>query len=574
MYLQFDFNGKSTCFGQPLYIIQTHLHNEVQACFKQIQQATKDGFYVAGYVSYEAASAFIPYLTTHNKSAMPLLWFGVFEKPIAPIENERLSSHPLSQPYHWKIDTSDTDYQNAIKCIHDNIAQGNVYQVNYTARLTTTIPKQVAYDYYKKIRHAQQANYCAYLDTGERQILSASPELFFHWKQGKITTKPMKGTITRGKTLAEDLSQINILRQSDKDRSENLMIVDLLRNDLSKIAHLNSIKIPALFTIEKYPTVWQMTSTITAETKPETTLFDLFKALFPCGSITGAPKVTAMQIITQLETSPREIYCGAIGFITPDQEAIFNVPIRTLHIDNQTNKATYGAGGGITWSSTDKGEYQELLAKAEILSTPTLPAELLESLLLCNGQYFLLALHLKRLRGSARYFNFKFSYKHTKQQLQSLAKELHTGNYKVRLLLNQQGEITITNEPIEKIECVLQAKWSDKIIYSNNKLLYHKTTNRSFYPIASLDNEQLLVNEHNQVTEFVNGNLVIYTKGRFLTPPQSVGLLNGTLRQWLLKHRYIQEKILYPQDIEHADHIYFINSVRGIRKVILSPSHK
>lgn len=567
MYLQFDFHGKSTHFCQPLYIIETHLHHEVSACFKKIQQALDEGCYAAGYVSYEAASAFTPYLKTHHKSTMPLLWFGIFKKPS---QGSPPPIIPLSQIYDWAIKTSRKDYQKAIQYIHENIAQGNVYQVNYTARLTTTMHKQAAYSYYQKIRHAQQANYCAYLDTDDRQILSASPELFFHWQQGKITTKPMKGTIARGKTLAEDRVQRKILSESDKDRSENLMIVDLLRNDLSKIAHLNSIKVPELFTIEKYPTVLQMTSTITAETRPDTTLFDIFKALFPCGSITGAPKASAMQIITQLETSQRDIYCGAIGFITPDQEAIFNVPIRTLHIENQTNTATYAAGGGITWSSTVTGEYQELLAKAEILSTNTLPEHLLESLLLCDGQYFLLALHLRRLKNSAHYFNFKFFYTQTKQQLQALAQEHHSGNYKVRLLLNQQGEITLTKEPIDTTPSILQANWSALIMQSSNRLLYHKTTNRSFYPASSPNLEQLLLNEQEQVTEFTTGNIVISQQGKFLTPPQTVGLLNGTLREWLLKRNHIQEKILYKEDIEHAEHIFFINSVRGIRKVILT----
>lgn len=566
-FLQFDFNGKNLCFCQPERVIQTHLISEVINCFQQLQQAIQQGYYVAGYIAYEAAPAFTAYLSTHVKGEMPLLWFGVYKQPThtPPIQ----TSQPFTTPLAWQLNTPFDKYQQAIRTIKEQIANGNFYQINHTIRLNTTFDPSISYALYQQICQAQQADYCAYLDMGPFKLLSASPELFFHWQQGTITTKPMKGTIGRGKALAEDEQQSQLLALSAKDQAENLMIVDLLRNDLSKIAELDSIKVPQLFTIEKYPTVLQMTSTITAQTKTNTRLQDIFTALFPCGSITGAPKAIAMQTIKQLEDTPREAYCGAIGFVTPDQEAIFNVAIRTIKVNTSKHLASYGVGGGITWSSTEKAEYQEALTKAKILTYQQQPKELLESLLLIDGQYFLLSLHLKRLKDSAHYFNFKFNYQLLKKQLLILAKQHATGSYKVRLLLEKQGFFHIEAATLQATSSELQATWFTSPINSQNILLYHKTTHRDFYPEASLTKEYLLTNEQGEVTEFVSGNLVIFKQGKWLTPPVNSGLLAGTLRQWLLSKKFISEQILYKQDIESAEQILFINSVRGARRVTL-----
>lgn len=568
IHLQFDFNGERTNFCHPLEVIETDCLRQVADCFRKLQKAIDEGFYVAGYIAYEAAPAFTPYLSTHTKGKMPLLWFGIFEKPFKTPDKE--DQYTQSMP-DWQMDTLQPDYQQKIQSIRHEIAQGNVYQVNYTVRLNAKLTADNGYAYYKKICEAQQANYCAYLDIGNFQLLSASPELFFHWKSGTITTKPMKGTISRGKTLAEDKIQANTLACSTKDQAENLMIVDLLRNDISKIADLNSIKVPQLFTLEKYPTVFQMTSTITAKTKPNTTLFEVFKALFPCGSITGAPKASAMNIITQLEASPREAYCGAIGFVSPKLGATFNVAIRTIELDKKVQQARYGVGGGITWKSTAKGEYQEIFAKAKVLTSNHLPKQLLESLLLVNGQYFLCALHLRRLKNSALYFNFTFNYSELSHQLKSLARQYHFGTYKVRLLINKHGHIDCEATPITLDELPINAKWSQYKVDSMNCLLYHKTTRREFYPKLEHPNQEfLLVNEKDQVTEFVNGNLVALIKGQWLTPPISSGLLTGTLREYLLTNQFISEQILYKKDVEEAEQLLFINSVRGAKKVILS----
>ena len=562
-FLQFDFNGKSLCFCRPQKIIQTRRLNEVVSCFLELQQAIEKGYYIAGYVAYEAAPAFVNFLQTHPETNSPLLWFGIYKAPI--VNNKNFS--PITEQLYWQLDTSFEDYQQAIQTIHQQIKAGNVYQVNYTVRLTSSINLTHSYALYKKICQAQQANYCAFLDMGEYQLLSASPELFFHWKEGIITTKPMKGTIARGKNVTLDQQQGCLLANSTKDQAENLMIVDLLRNDLSKIARLNSIQVPQLFTVEKYPTLFQMTSTIKARTKANTHLLNIFQALFPCGSITGAPKASAMEIINNLEKTARRAYCGTIGFVTPQQEAIFNVAIRTIEVHTAQARAYYGVGGGVTWDSSDKNEYQEILTKAKVLTAQPLPKELLESLLLADGRYFLLPLHIRRLQQSANYFNFVFNYSVVKKQLMQLAAQYPQGIYKVRLLLSQIGncECQLTN--INPLKQPLNASWSPIKMNSQNIFIYHKTSTRDFYPTVTLEKEYLLLNERDEITEFVNGNIVILKQHKWLTPPPTSGLLAGTLRQWLVNKKYLTEQVLFKEDIDAAEQIIFINSVRGARLV-------
>ena len=327
---------------------------------------------------------------------MPLLWFGIFEKP-SSFEGQGNDSFHLSD---WTSKTSQPLYKAGFEKIKSEIKQGNTYQVNYTLRLQSQFSGD-DYAFYQQLVKAQDSNYSAYLHTGRFRILSASPELFFHWKDDVITTRPMKGTVKRGLHYDEDVAQANWLADSVKNQAENVMIVDLLRNDVSVVAEQGSVHVPALFEIEQYPTVWQMTSTVKAKTRGEATVMDIFKALFPCGSITGAPKIKTMDIIQHVEDAPREVYCGAIGYITPNREAIFNVPIRTVWIDSETGQAEYGAGGGITWDSELTDEYGEALLKAKLLTVVRPDFQLLESFRLENGEYYLLQHHMERLmRGS------------------------------------------------------------------------------------------------------------------------------------------------------------------------------
>ncbi|WP_051217343.1 aminodeoxychorismate synthase component I [Paenibacillus assamensis] len=362
-YIVMDFNQETLVFEHPLQVLQANQIEEVEAIFEQVQLAMKQEKYVVGYVSYESSPAFhTHYKVNATHSDFPLVWFGIYDKPSVVKPHQQ-------QPYQvseWRSSTDYGRYEDGIKQIHNAIASGDTYQVNYTIRFHSEFEGDDR-SYYEHLKAAQNGNYSAYFNLGRYRILSVSPELFFRWDGETIVTKPMKGTAPRGIGIADE-QQKEELAASEKNRAENLMIVDLLRNDISKIAAVGSVKVPKLFEIEPYPTVYQMTSTVEAKTKPNTTLFELFCAMFPCGSITGAPKISTMQIIDSLEDEPRHIYCGAIGLITPDQQVLFNVAIRTVLIDKETQQAVYGVGGGITWDSTVADEFEEVMTKSKVLS--------------------------------------------------------------------------------------------------------------------------------------------------------------------------------------------------------------
>ncbi|HWL12886.1 MAG TPA: aminodeoxychorismate synthase component I, partial [Ureibacillus sp.] len=460
-------------FKNPLKTIVAYSIDQVFPSFQLIQEAVEQGYYAAGYISYESAPAFDPAFRVNENPTMPLLWFGIYAEPI----HEQLVSEGHYDYSKWTPNSERTQYDSDIESIKSSIENGNTYQTNYTIRLNSQFQGDDI-SFFNRLKKAQSSNYCAYINTGEFSILSASPELFFHLKDRQITTRPMKGTMTRGKTLAEDEENAKWLYESEKNRAENVMIVDLLRNDLSVVAEQGSVQVPKLFEIEQYPTVHQMTSTITANVKPETTYFELFKALFPCGSITGAPKISTMEIISNLENAPRDVYCGAIGYITPDHEAIFNVPIRTVLIEQQSGSATYGVGGGITWDSTASDEYEEVLAKMSFLEQEKPVFKLLESILLTNGRLYLLEEHLNRIKNSAKFFKFSFDRNDVKTKLFNYAKDYPTGDYKIRLLLDHTGNLLLESQPLFETVQPKAVKLAEKPISKSYLFLYHKTTHR------------------------------------------------------------------------------------------------
>ncbi|MBC1561871.1 aminodeoxychorismate synthase component I [Listeria booriae] len=562
MKMQFDFNGKTQLFSSPEAIIQTDNIEEVTERMQQVEQAIDLGYYVAGYVGYEAAPAFNKHLQTFAPGKMPLLWFGVFREMREVAQSEA----PILQPpkLDWQPTTDYASYAKGIHFIRDQIAAGNTYQTNYTIRLESAFAEDDE-NFYEQLKVAQQADYSAYLSTGRFHILSASPELFFHWKDGVIKTKPMKGTARRGMTQRDDAKARDWLSASAKNQAENVMIVDLLRNDLGQIAKPGTVKVPHLFDVERYPTVWQMTSTVTAETLPDTHLTAIFEALFPCGSITGAPKVKTMELITQAETSPRNVYCGAIGYVTPDKEAIFNVPIRTVVVDTEEKTAEYGVGGGIVWDSRSGAEYEEVQAKAALLTTYLPKFELLESLRLENGHYSRTDLHLQRIENSANYFGFTWNIHDAKQALSTFAEEHPNDIWKVRLLVQKDGTATVEGSLVISDPIMWTAHFADKSVNSTNPFLYHKTTHRTMYEKRRrIDyDETLLWNERGEITEFINGNLVAEIDGELVTPAQSSGLLGGVMRQTLLADGTITERVLHRNDLLQATKIWLTNSVRG-----------
>lgn len=567
-YLQFDYKGKEKTFTQPIEIITATDVVSVQRAFVRIEESLNKGYYVAGYVSYEAAPAFDNSYKVNSNPILPLLWFGVFQKENEPIKNHEHVAYTLSS---WINTISPETYNKMIDKIKSLIKQGNTYQVNYTTRLKAQFNGD-SYSFYQQLQQNQSASYSAYFSIEDFQILSVSPELFFQVDSEKITTKPMKGTINRGKTVDDDRKLKEQLKHSKKDQAENVMIVDLLRNDLGQIAKPGTVMVERLFDIESYPTVHQMTSTITA-TLETYDVFNWFKALFPCGSITGAPKVETMKYIAELENTPRDVYCGAIGYITPEREAIFNVPIRTVVIKGK--EATYGTGGGITWHSTALNEYQELNQKAAVLYQQRKTFSLLESIKLEKGHYPLLPYHLHRIKQSAHYFQIPIDINKIKYQLEQGAKDNEEDLFKVRLLVHLNGKIEIDYQLIKPLIEPIHVAIANKPINKDDIFLYHKTTNRSLYQAFDQDKPRkamttLLWNKDGFITEFTIGNIVLEKDGIYYTPPITDGLLAGTYREKLLKDKYLIEKSIRLTDLQDYDRIWFINSVRGWLKVSVS----
>jgi len=359
----------------PYRVLAADTADVVPAVLAEVDRATAAGCWAYGYVGYEAAAGLDSTLPVHpiDPDGPPPAWFALCAPPVAVAPVPAAASAPLD----WRPDWSDLEHHRAVDRVRAAIAAGDTYQVNLTDRLRGSV-RGDPFALYAHLARAQAGAHNAYLQLGSHSILSASPELFLDWDGDLLRTRPMKGTAARGRTPEDDVRHGEQLRSSPKERAENLMIVDLLRNDLSRVARVGTVDVPELFVLERYPTVWQLTSEITARTADGVDLVEMFRALFPCGSVTGAPKVASMQIIRDLESGPRGVYCGAIGLVGPPGapfRARFSVAIRTAVVDRATGAAVYGAGGAITWGSDAAAERAELLAKAEILRGAAIPSE-------------------------------------------------------------------------------------------------------------------------------------------------------------------------------------------------------
>ena len=561
MKIYFDFEGQHKYFCDPIKIIKSSDHCSIKKDIEEIEAFIQQGYYACGYLAYESAMGFnesnkTKILPTSNQD-LPLLLFGIFEDYTTISNNEQY----IPQSLKLSSDTNIDEYQQKISYIRAQIESGNTYQTNFTIQFNAPFngnPK----DYYHFLQKNNRANYCAYIEFEKYHILSISPELFFKLEDRTISTKPMKGTVTRGLNTNQDKQQIKLL-MSEKNLAENMMIVDLLRNDLSKISKPGSVTVPHLFTAEKYPTVWQLTSTIQGNLKENVNLYQIFQALFPCGSITGAPKSSTMQIISNIENSARGVYCGTIGYVEPSmKKAVFNIPIRTLTIHNQ--QLNYGVGGGITWDSTADDEYNEIIAKTAILNrTLSIPKYIIETLLLEDGKLVLLDMHLDRLLASATYFDFACNVQAIKQKLTDLAKTYFSGKYKIRLLQPKNGQPAISIDLLTNPIVIDKLAWAEKCVDKENVFLYHKTTNRQHFPQLAAGQEYINYNQYDEITEFVNGNIALLINDKWLTPAITSGLLAGTMRQNYLNNHQLIEKKIIKKDILQADKIAFINSVRG-----------
>ena len=536
--------------------------DEVIPLLQAADNAAREGNYVALMLSYEAAPVFDSAFTTHEQTSLPLAWAAIIPQP----DDIGCVSDGENFVTEWAPQVSREDYDKAIARIHRHIAAGDTYQVNYTFPLTTSFNGD-AYNWYRSLSLAQGAKYCACLDLGRFQILSLSPELFFERRGDTVRTKPMKGTARRGRWAEEDALFARTLQTSAKDQAENVMIVDLLRNDLGKVSIPGSVEVTSLFELERFETVWQLTSTVESRLRGGIGLVELLGALFPCGSITGAPKIRTMEIIRELEPHPRGIYTGAIGLLRPGGDCTFNVAIRTVVVDSETGKATFGVGGGITIDSTADREYEECLVKAKFLNTLPQAFDLFESLRLEDGEYFLLERHRDRLRNSAAFFGFEYSETDVRSQLAQL-KRLHSvGSWKVKLVLEKQGAISTQSIPIEMSEeKVLRVGFATAAVDSSDRILFHKTTQRSFYESQLRQSPEcddiIFFNERGEVTESTVANVVVELNGRLVTPPVSAGLLAGTFRDQLIEDGKIEERTLMVDELRAAGKFFLVNSVR------------
>lgn len=560
-------------FQQPCQILTAYTTADILPLLETVQRQVDRGLYAAGFLSYEASPAFDASFRVHPNCKFPLAWFGLYTKPDRfSFLDHILDRHSNSPPVlTWTPSISQHHYQSVIHQIKNYIAQGMTYQVNFSFRLRSPFSGD-PWSYFRQLIQAQEGLYGAFINLEEWAICCASPELFFQWNDGQLISRPMKGTAPRGLSWEGDRLLAKNLRHSSKNQAENLMIVDMIRNDMGRIADLGSVEVPRLFDVEQYPTVWQMTTPVTCTTQASVT--DILQALFPCASITGAPKSSTMGIIAELEDSPRHIYTGTIGFITPDRTAQFNVAIRTVLIDKSTQTAEYGVGGGIVWDSVATNEYEECCTKAQILTQQRPSFDVLESLLWTPKQdYFLLDLHLQRLQKSADYFAFIVDLQEAREQLKAIAQTLPSVPHKVRLRVSKQGAIQLDAAPVTSRELPLRVGLAAHPVDSANVFLYHKTTHRVVYEHAkklhpALD-DVLLWNERGELTEFCSANLVVEWDGQWYTPPVDCGLLAGTLRTSLLQQGKLQERLLYAEDLQHCSRIFLINSVRHIQEAIV-----
>lgn len=560
-------------FDLPVGVLEARVPDQVVAALDEVEKATQRGLYAVGFVAYEAAHALNPHLPPLLPQAgLPLVWFCLFRER-RPAAAAKGLPKPSRSALRLEPSRSQADYLQAVTAIHQAIERGETYQINYTFPLDGIWrgdPLQV----YRSLLDRQRPAFGALLETGSHTIISASPELFFSLRNGVIVTRPMKGTAPRGRFSAEDLTLADQLRQSPKERAENLMIVDLLRNDLGRIAVTGSVRAERLFEVASYPTVHQMTSTISARLQPETELVDIFRALFPCGSVTGAPKRRSMEIIAQLEQQPRGIYCGAIGYLAPEGECCFSVAIRTLLLDHGTGRTSMGVGSGITWGSEPMAEYVECLTKAAFLQQED-QSGLLESLLQVDGGYPLLEQHLERLCWSAGRLGYACDRQRIRQQLLEHA-ACENGSQKTRLLLAADGGFQINSSALQPLQEPLRIAVSAQPVDPNDPVLYLKTEQRERYEKARQEHpdadEVLLCNRQGELTEGSFTNLVLNLDGTLLTPPLTCGLLPGVLRQQLLAQGTISEQVLCPADLLRADEIWLINSVRGWLKGELLPA--
>jgi para-aminobenzoate synthetase/4-amino-4-deoxychorismate lyase len=548
------------------------------------EEAARRGLWTAGYVSYECAPAFDSGLQVrerddHSRAELPLAWFGLYRE--CATSSLRLPPGRRSiGPAPWESLLSKGEYLMKVQSILDDIGVGNVYQVNLTNVMVNADLRDFQ-SLYRQLLIAQQPAYGALIELDGAVVVSASPELFIEWDGSVLRSRPMKGTIRRGRWPQEDVELSRELVGSLKETAENIMIVDLIRNDMGKVASLGTVSVSTVRVLEAYPNVWQLVSEVECATREDARLVDIFTAMFPCGSVTGAPKQSAMKIIQGLEKRERGVYCGAVGLLRPTPKGVhvrFNVAIRTAMIDQRTGHARFGSGGGIVADSQPEREYREMVLKTDMLNSPSgRPFRLLETFRHSPGVVTdNLSRHLDRLRYSAQFFAFR-----VRPDLDSWVADRLTGlvsETRVRLLLSRSGriEMQLSAAP-EPRSTLVGLVIDDEPVSSQSIMLFHKTTQRAEYsrrrrrfPAAD---DVVMVNERGECTEVTTANIAARKGPTWFTPPISSGCLPGIERTRLIAHGVLVEATLRPDDLRSADELSVFNSLRGWRKAELIGNH-
>lgn len=554
-------------FDNPARVVSAYSPDSVRAALAEVERLTRDfGWHALGFVAYEAGAAFG--LRVHSpRENDPLVWFALFE-PAHVVSVDRLTAAGdyILGPLEPSLDRR--TFGAAFNRIKAALSAGDTYQVNFTFKMRGSFAGDATALFVDLVR-AQQPGHAACLHVGDRSICSASPELFFSIDGAKVAARPMKGTAARGRTWAEDVRQRDALQQSAKQRAENVMIVDMVRNDLGRIADIGTVDVPELFAAERYPAMWQMTSLVVG--RSTASLEDVFAAMHPSASVTGAPKVSTMAILTELETEPRGVYTGAIGHVSPDGTTSFNVAIRTAVVDRRVGTIEFGIGSGVVWDSDAAAEYDECLLKGSVLGRRTPPFELLETMRWTEDKgFFLLERHLERLRQSAEYFAFPY---HRDEIVAALEAAVSGGGgqRRIRLIVDETGCPRVEHTPLLEARVPVVVALASEPVDGSDRFLFHKTTNRTVYDRALMDrvDDVILWNREGQATEATRANLVIEADGLRITPPVDCGLLAGTYRAELLGAGDIVEQVVSVDRLRAATSLWLINSVYEWRAAVL-----
>ena len=567
--------SKSFIFSNPKEIIPIYNKNDLNNSLPLVDSYLEKGLqgyclieYEAGYLMEEKLENLLP-----DKERKLLQFFFFEENDIVKIKSLNIDFGEIEQNSYsvsdFKLKTSQNKFYSDTRKIKQYISEGDNYTVKSEFNFAGSYKS-----FFKNLLFNQSANYAAFINNENKYIISLSPELFIQVDDKKIVTKPMKGTLNRSIDTKSDSLKAYELKSSKKNRAENVMIVDLLRNDLGKFCKYGSVKVDELYDVENYESLFQMVSTVSGRLSNGIKLSEIIKYIFPCGSITGAPKIRTMQIINELESEERGIYTGAIGMIGKE-ESVFNVAIRTIKIDKETSKGELGLGSGIVWDSEPEKEYNETLLKSEFITTPVKPFELIETMLLDNNEIFLFEDHIERLKSSAKFFLFNFDEKRIRNSLlKKIKKNYSEGKYKVRLNLNKWGTVNIEFSSITSPPDVVKIIISDQSVNSENKFQYFKTTSRELYDSELTKYKQegyfevIFFNEKEELAEGSFTNIFIKKNDVWLTPPLTSGILPGIYRDhFIFTQEGVKEIVITLNDLLNADEVMLVNSVRGEVKV-------